>query len=397
MKWIKKIIRQLMERLVKQQDEEDANNKFKTHEMIWILFFVILTIVSLVCGFIGWVIIWAVITLIVKLGWADINSPPLWLILCIGCIPFFCVIYDAVKKGWSHVMQNYVWLLEIFGKNVKEWKTGLHIIFPYFGFASYTNVYKGEWQKKLFMDEQHKSDSGGGDVEFTDGSAPVEATIYFQVVNAAKATYDIANLENAIEEKMDSAVRSFLGLYSIDEANTIKARASLISIMNNDYIDPETVKTTQNNGLNNKSKEKLERELEKIQLWCYIHDLWGTKITGLAISDIVLEEKEKDARRKVLLAKKDEEASLHEREALKNRGEGYALQVGSLVGEEVDPNKSVDYLAKRLQWENVGEKGATVVIDSGGSGVAGLGAQFAAGQKTMNEIVPKNTNPKEPV
>ena len=397
MKWIKKIIRQLMERLVKKQDKKDAN-KSRTHGIIWILFFVILAIASLACGLIGWIIIWAIIKLIAELEWASINSPPLWLILCIGCIPFFCVTYDAVKKGWSHVMQNYVWLLEIFGKNVKEWKTGLHIIFPYFGFASYANVYKGEWQKKLFMDEQHKSDAGGGDVEFTDASAPVEATIYFQVVDAAKATYDIANLEKGIEEKMDSAVRSFLGLYSIDEANTIKARASLISIMNNDYINPKTVKIIQqNSGSNNKPKEDIEEELKKVQLWNYIYSIWGTRITGLAISDIVLEEKEKEARRKVLLAKKDKEASVHEREALKNRGEGYALQVGSLVEEEVNSNKAVDYLAKRLQWENVGEKGATVVIDSGGSGVAGLGAQFSAGQKATNETAPKNINPKEPV
>ena len=398
MKWIKKIIRQLMKRLVKQQDEEDVNNKFKTHETIWILFFVILAIASLACGLIGWIVIWAVIKLIVKLKWASINSPPLWLILCIGCISFFYVTYDAIKKGWSHVMQNYVWLLEVFGKKVKEWKAGLHIIFPYFGFASYANVYKGERQKKLFMDEQHKSDAGGGDVEFSDGSAPVEATVYFQVVDAFKATYNIANLESAIEEKMDSAVRSFLGLYSIDEANTIKARVSLVNIMNNDYIDPETVKTTQQNGgTNNKSGKEIKAELEEVQLWKYIQGTWGTEIKSIAISDIILEEKEKDARRKVLLAKKDEEASAHDKEALKNRGKGYASQVKDITDTGVDPNKTVDYLAKRLQWENVGEKGATVVVDSGGSGVAGLGVQFAVGQKAIDTVASKNTNPEEPV
>ncbi len=397
MKWIKKTIRRIMERVVKRQDKGNAKSKSKIHTTIWISFFAILAIASSACGLICWIITWLIIK-ILQLKWADIIPPSLWLIIGIGCIPFFYVAYDAIKKGWSQVMQNYAWLLEIFGKNVKEWPAGLHIIFPYFGFASYANVYKGERQKKLFMDEQHKSDAGGGDVEFTDGSAPVEATVYFQVVNAAKATYDIANLESAIEEKMDSAVRSFLGLYSIDGANTIKARASLVNIMNNDYIDPVAVKTNQqDSGSNDESKKISEEALKKIPLWEYIHDIWGTKIKSIAISDIILEEKEKDARRKVLLAKKDEEASVHDRGALKNRGEGYASQAQDITDTGVDPNKTVDYLAKRLQWENVGEKGATVVVDNSGGSVAGLGAQFAAGQKAATETAPNNIKPKESV
>jgi len=385
---------EIKESIKKMLESKSGTDK---HKWIWIIFSIVTVIVSILIGVICWALIIAIFkiaTIIIVKFDKEFTGLPEVQIYWIFLIAFFslAIIYiNALMKSWSQVLQKHVWLVEVFGEYCITWTAGLHFIFPYFQFVSYVNVYIGERQKKLFMDEQYKSDVGGGDVEFEDASAPVEATIYYQIVNPKKAVYEIENLEAAIEEKMDSAVRSFMGSYTIDDANKIKARTNLINIMNNDYINPKDVKKENKDDIKIIDKEKIKEEMEEVALWKYMYENWGVMITGLAISDIVLSDEQKKARRQKLIEKSNAEASVFVKTKLENIGKGLASQVDNIVISGVDPNVATDYLAKIKQWENVGEKGATVIVESGAGSVAGLGAQFAAGKKTVNEKQKKQT------
>ena len=316
----------------------------------------------------------------------------------------------TIIKGWSQVPQQWEWNVELFGKWIKSWKAGLHIGFPYFSLMKFKAIYVGEQQMKLFMSETEKEGFGFGEVEFSDGSAPVEATIYFKVENSKKATYDIGNLFKAIEEKMDSSIRAFLGLYKIDDANTIKSRAHLKNILNGERVDPSEAGKKFPEEMKYKDLEELKTKMSNCAQWEFIRNSWGVIITGFAISDIILPEAIKDARQSVLIADKEVEAAVYkkqtritlaegEEKGLAHEGTGIKNQVKKLITAGVEPSNAVNYLADRLKWKNVGEKGPTTIIDSSGGGIPGIGAQLGAGfqagsnpkETTSQKIAPEKT------
>ncbi len=300
-------------------------------------------------------------------------------------IIFLIVCSWSAYISWSQIPQAHVWLIELFGKYITTWEAGLKFPFPYLNFITINEVYKGEQLMELYMNDKEKDEYGYGDVEFTDISAPVEATLYFKIVDPFKAVYNVENLFRAIEDKMDSATRSYLGQYSIDQANKIKARTSLPHIMDGEYLDPDSKELPRS-----LSAKEREEKLKESHLYNEMLNDWGVRITGLAISDIVLDEDQKELRRKILEASKKQEAATYEKQAtitkaegeqerLNLEGSGIANQIKELGDQGLAPNEASSYLAERLKWQNVGEKGATVIETSGKRSTVGMGAGFGLG------------------
>lgn len=303
-----------------------------------------------------------------------------------GVIAMWTLYFSAAV-----VPQNHVWVMELFGRYITTWKSGLKFPFPFFNFINSTEVYIGEQMMPLHMKDAEQRDFGYGDVEFVDISAPVEATLYFKIENPEKAVYNVENLFKALEDKMDSATRGFLGQYTIDGASKIKARTTLSRILDNEYIEPNP--DTPPPPLT--PKEEKER-LKESQLYNEILNNWGVKITGIAISDIVLDDEQKRLRRLVLEASRKEESAKHEKgatitkakgekERLLLEGAGIATQVEKLCEMGLSPREASNYLTDRLKWQNVGEKGATVIETSGQGSSVGAGAGFGVGYNTSQE------------
>jgi regulator of protease activity HflC (stomatin/prohibitin superfamily) len=296
---------------------------------------------------------------------------------------FVCILATSIYISWSQVPQAHKWLIELFGEYIATWGSGLKFPFPFFGFVTIHEVYIGEQLMELHMNDETLEGFGYGDVEFVDISAPVESTLYFKIIDPVKAVYYVENLFQAIQDKMDSATRSFLGQYTIEQANIIRARTSLPYIMNGDYIDSKKMPEAL-------SKEETRERLEASQLYREIYDGWGVEITGLAISDIVLDKDQKEIRRSVLVASKKAEAAKYEKKAtiikasgkrsqLIQEGSGITNQIKLLGKQGMSADSAASYLTERLKWQNVGEKGATVIETSGKSSMVGFGAGFGTG------------------
>ena len=384
-----------------------------TYQGMWVFFFALLTLFSVLLSVL---VFWGL------KGIFPSYSPLMATGFGIGF--WILVFVITLRKAWTTVSQKWECLVELFEEHIDTRGAGLMLPFPLGGFVSLRFVYVGEQHMPLYMNEQGQG--GHGNVEFRDISAPVDATLYFKIVRSDKAVYNISGVYKALGEKMDSAVRSFLGQYTVDEVNIIKARTSLIHILTGEYVDPY------HRGDDYKKAEEAEQgeggytkaELDEFERIIYENDLnkdeadlvrasrlyrevldnWGIKIKGLAISDVVLSEELQEIRRRILEASKEKEAAEYKKEtdiiraqgkkrALTLEGVGISDQIRYLERRGLNPEQAASYLAKRLKWENVGQKGATVIetlSEEGGS--LGTGARFGAGYKAVNS---KKGDPKE--
>jgi regulator of protease activity HflC (stomatin/prohibitin superfamily) len=297
-------------------------------------------------------------------------------------------------------MEN--WVIEFFGEYLTTWQSGLNFLFPYFGFMTVrAEVVMSQQMMKLFMDDSSPDTYGAGHIDFNDSSAPVEATAYFTIQDARHAVYGAADVMSALEESLDSAIRTYLGNFSLDEANTLKVQFDIARVLNG-----ETVIGPDGNLLSKVSR------LEDAPLYREARDVWGVIIKNIVISDIILDDVQKAIRQKlqeatksIQVAEKEVERAEFERRkvvieanaskeaaiinaegekaSLSAIGDGITEQIKKLVESGMSHDKAVQYLSDRLKWEKVGDK--TVIIDSSGSGATSLGVQIAAGMQTIKK------------
>jgi hypothetical protein len=67
------------------------------------------------------------------------------------------------------------------------------------------------------------------------------------------------------------------------------------------------------------------------------------------------------------------------RSQLIQEGSGITNQIKLLGKQGMSADSAASYLTERLKWQNVGEKGATVIETSGKSSMVGFGAGFGTG------------------
>lgn len=342
---------------------------------LWLTFIVIIGLLSFLLG------------LLVSVVFGIIGVDVPYVKLGIVVVFLGSILARAIYVSWSQIPQAHVWLIELFGEYITEWGPGLKFPFPFFGFITINEVYTGEQLMELHMSDNTVKGFGYGDVVFKDMSAPVDATLYFKIVDSYQAVYNVGSLFRALQDKMDSATRSFLGQYTNDEANQIKARASLFDILVDRPNEPDEFYEGES------FQEKLKR---KSSLYKEILEQWGIEITGLAISNIVLDEDQKRLRRRILAASKDQEAAAYEQESARIRaegerkkllleGQGISKQVEQLRKQDLSAEQASAYLAERVKWQNVGEKGATVIETVGERSTVGMGARFGMGQNATDQ------------
>ena len=258
----------------------------------------------------------------------------------------------------------------------------------------------GQQQMGLYLDEGQNDKYGFGHVDFLDGSAPIVATAYFTIINSMKAAYDIDDILKGMEEKLDGAIRTYLGGYKIDDVNHLKVQFDTARILNGEVvIDHETPR------IKTKEDSRIYMEILKD---------WGTEINTIVISDIVLSDDQKEIRRELLKAEKAVEIAEQEvkmakfekerviivsegkkkslsieaegrKEALMSEGKGMSSQISSVKSAGINSSASAAYLAEMKKWDSIGDK--TVIIDGGSDSLSGMGAKFASGSKAFSTAV----------
>jgi regulator of protease activity HflC (stomatin/prohibitin superfamily) len=186
------------------------------------------------------------------------------------------LIVLAAVALWSTVKivpQGYNWTIESFGRYTRTLTPGLHILIPVMERVGY----------KMNMKEQ-VMDIASQDVITRDNAmVRVDGVNFYQVLNAAKAAYEVEGLESAIMNLTMTNVRTVMGSMDLDEllSNRDSINAKLLHV-----VDLAT-------------------------------EAWGIKVTRIEIKDIAPPRDLVDSMARQMKAEREKRAQILESEGLR--------------------------------------------------------------------------------
>lgn len=122
-------------------------------------------------------------------------------------ILFVALIVLTLLAGVKQVPQGYNWTVERFGRYTRVLAPGLNVITPYFERIG----------RKINMMEQLVDVPQQEVITKDNATVTVDAVAFFQVLDAAKASYEVANLDQAILRLNMTNIRSVIGAMDLDQ------------------------------------------------------------------------------------------------------------------------------------------------------------------------------------